>query len=87
MKIIFLDRRNIRKLSKIAAKMHENEEWQKLYRFIRHAPGHRNHLHVRIGDHPGPAGCNSNPDLEEDEDGLAAEELSTGEGTDVDQGF
>jgi murein endopeptidase len=64
-KVIFLDRRHIRKLAKVASR---DEEWHEFGRFIRHQKGHRNHMHVRIGTHPGSAGCapGANPDLEEE---------------------
>lgn len=57
-KVIFLDRRNIRKLAKVAA---ADEDWLTYRRFIRHQKGHRDHMHVRIGDWPGQPGCVSNP--------------------------
>jgi hypothetical protein len=62
-KVIFLDKRHIRKLVRAAA---HDEEWPALQRFIRHVRGHRDHLHVRVGDGPGAPGCNpgANPELE-----------------------
>jgi len=66
-KVMFLDRRLINKLAKSVS---QDEDWQKYRRFIRHMPGHRNHVHVRIGDYPGPPGCvaDAKPELEELED-------------------
>jgi murein endopeptidase len=65
-KVIFLDKRLIRKLAKAAR---GDEEWGKYYRYIRHVPGHRNHMHVRIGDGPGVPGCSggANPEEEPEE--------------------
>jgi murein endopeptidase len=64
-KVIFLDRRHIRKIAKAAA---HDEEWGQYKRFLRHQPGHRNHMHLRVGNHPGAPGCSpgANPDLEEE---------------------
>ena len=45
-----LDKKLIRKLGKAA---HGDEDWNKYWRYIRHVPSHRNHMHVRIGDGPG----------------------------------
>jgi murein endopeptidase len=66
-RVIFLDRRLINKLPKVAR---GDEEWQIYRRFIRHMPGHRNHIHVRVGNYPGPPGCVSDakPELEEGDD-------------------
>lgn len=74
-KVIFLDRRNIRKLAKAAA---HDEEWQQFGRFIRHQKGHRNHMHVRIGTHPGAPGCSpgANPELEEEAEVEDIDEVS-----------
>jgi murein endopeptidase len=65
--VIFLDRRHIRKLAKVAA---HDEEWRLYGRFLRHQKGHRNHMHVRIGSHPGAPGCSpgANPEMEEEAD-------------------
>jgi murein endopeptidase len=64
-RVIFLDRRLIRKLGKVAR---GDEEWDKYWRYIRHIPGHRNHMHVRIGEGPGPVGCSGgNPEDESEE--------------------
>jgi len=62
-KVVFLDRTHIRKLAKAAR---GDEDWQKFGRFIRHSKGHHNHFHIRIGDGPGPAGCqvDAHPELE-----------------------
>lgn len=66
-KVIFLDKRLIKKLTQVAQK---DEEWSTYRRFIRHMPGHRNHFHIRVGDGPGLPGCVSNPQPElELEDG------------------
>lgn len=72
-KVIFLDRRHIRSLSKYAK---NDEDWNTLRRFIRHMPGHRNHFHVRIGYGPGEPGCvpGANPELEEDGDSFELED-------------
>ncbi len=66
-KVIFLDRRHIRALSKYAQK---DEDWEIYRRFIRHMPGHKNHFHVRIGNGPGSPGCfpGAKPELELEED-------------------
>jgi murein endopeptidase len=76
-KVIFLDQRHIRTLSKYA---HADSEWRSYHRFIRHMPGHKNHLHIRVGNGPGPAGCTptARPELEseEDSDTIEANELS-----------
>jgi murein endopeptidase len=74
-KVIFLDRRHIRKLAKAAA---HDEEWSLYGRFLKHQKGHRNHMHVRIGDHPGAPGCSpgANPDLEEEAEVEDIDELT-----------
>lgn len=61
---VFLDHRHIWKLSREAQKQGDSE-WFSLAPHIRHVRNHRNHFHVRIGDAPGPAGCNatSEPEL------------------------
>jgi len=66
-KVIFLDRRHIRKLAKVAA---HDDDWRLYGRFLRHQKGHRNHMHVRIGTHPGAPGCSpgANPESEEEAD-------------------
>jgi murein endopeptidase len=71
-KVIFFDRRNIRKLAKYAAR---DPDWRLYGRFFRHMPGHRNHMHVRVGDYPGAPGCgNAHPELEPgEEDGAEAD--------------
>ncbi len=70
-KVIFLDKRHIRKLGKA---VRGDEDWDKYKRFIRHMPSHRNHLHIRVGDGPGLPGCvaDARPEdeLEEDFDGM-----------------
>ncbi|MBC7384768.1 MAG: penicillin-insensitive murein endopeptidase [Cryobacterium sp.] len=65
-KIIFTDQKNIRMLDRYAK---DDPEWSKVRRFIRHAKGHRDHFHIRVGSGPGVPGCMSDPNLEEDEDG------------------
>jgi murein endopeptidase len=71
-KVVFLDKRHIRTLAKYAK---AEKEWQLFHRFIRHMPGHKNHLHVRVGIGPGQAGCtpNARPELELEEDVEASE--------------
>jgi murein endopeptidase len=69
-KVIFLDRRNIKALSKVAW---GDPDWKTFGRYIRHVPGHRDHMHVRIGDGPGKPGCAANTD-QEIEDQLDGEE-------------
>lgn len=75
-KVIFLDKRHIRKLSKVVWK---DEDWPAYRRYLRHQKGHRNHMHVRIGDHPGPPGCTpgANPELEEDQVDSEVDEAGT----------
>jgi murein endopeptidase len=65
-KVIFLDKKLIRKLGKAAR---ADEDWNKYWRFIRHMPSHKNHMHVRIGDGPGQPGCfpGANPEDETEE--------------------
>jgi murein endopeptidase len=67
-KVVFLDRRLISKLARVAG---SDEDWINYHRFVRHMPGHRNHFHVRIGEGPGQPGCaaDANPELELDEIG------------------
>jgi murein endopeptidase len=65
-KVIFLDRRQINKIARVA---YGDPEWDKVRRFIRHIPGHRDHFHVRIGDGPGQPGCAANPDDAVNEEG------------------
>ena len=67
-KVVFLDRRLIRKLDKEAA---NDSDWQRWRKFVRHQPGHRNHFHVRVGDFPGEPGCtpNAHPELEQEDVG------------------
>jgi murein endopeptidase len=67
-KVIFLDRKLIRKLAKYARK---DPEWAEFGRFLRHVPGHKNHTHIRVAEGPLGPGCglNAHPELEqEDED-------------------
>lgn len=64
---IFLDRRLIHALSKVASK---DPEWLEYRKVIRHVRGHRNHFHIRIGSHLGAAGCKVEEEilLEEEEE-------------------
>lgn len=64
-KVVFLDRRLINKLARVAA---GDPDWLAYRRFIRHQPNHRNHWHIRIGDGPGLPGCEpgADPELEEE---------------------
>lgn len=66
-KVIFLDRRHISALARVAK---GDEDWNALKRFIRHMPGHKNHFHIRIGSGPGRPGCTpgARPELETEED-------------------
>jgi murein endopeptidase len=75
-KVMFLDRRLIRKLSKVAS---HDEEWHLYARFLRHQKGHRNHVHVRVGNHPGDPGCSpgADPSLEEEADVEELDEVSS----------
>ncbi|MGZ6333720.1 MAG: penicillin-insensitive murein endopeptidase [Bdellovibrionota bacterium] len=92
-KVIFLDHRWIYKLKRQAEKENDLESWQAYRQFIRHMPGHRNHMHVRIGDVPGVPGCSpdARPDLEEEDDsgeGIEAilnDSLKTSQGADVEK--
>ncbi|MDR3608365.1 MAG: penicillin-insensitive murein endopeptidase [Oligoflexia bacterium] len=77
-KVIFLDRRLIRKLAKAAR---NDDEWSRLGRFLRHMPGHKNHMHVRIGAAPGRPGCSLDPHPELEPDG---EDEGGGQNPDVD---
>ena len=71
-KVIFLDRRQISRIARIASR---DEDWPRLRRFLKHVRGHNNHLHVRIGEGPGPAGCgpDAQPELEMEDDGDSPE--------------
>lgn len=72
-KVIFLDRKHIRALNKVA---HNDPEWKSFHRFIRHMPSHKNHFHIRIGNGPGLPGCipGARPELESEEtDGVEGE--------------
>jgi murein endopeptidase len=85
-KVIFLDKRNIRKLEKAAR---GDPDWIKYRKFIRHVPAHRNHMHVRIGDFPGAPGCNAtdqelNEDVQNDPD---SQDPSDGSESDSDYFF
>lgn len=77
-KVIFLDRKHIRSLSKTASK---DEDWNMYKRFIRHMPSHKNHFHVRIGNGPGLPGCvpGARPELEVEYDFDETEEPNDSE--------
>lgn len=64
-KVVFLDRRLIRKVAKVAA---SDPLWSSYKRFVRHVPRHGNHFHVRVGEFPkkpgDKPGCQSDPELE-----------------------
>lgn len=66
-KVVFLDRRHIAKLDRALG---DDAEWDRIRRFVRHSPNHRNHFHIRVGHGPGQPGCepNAQPELEEEED-------------------
>lgn len=68
-KVIFLDRRLIQKLAGVAK---TDPDWTHFQRFIRHMAGHKNHMHVRIGNGPGQPGCvpGARPELETEDDDL-----------------
>lgn len=66
-KVVFLDRKHIKRLAKEAKK---DPEWKAIQKFIKHAVGHKNHMHVRIGRGPGQIGCvpGAKPEEEVEED-------------------
>jgi murein endopeptidase len=66
-KVVFLDRKHINKLAKAAD---GDPLWPEFRRFIRHVKFHKNHFHVRVGEHAGAPGCepNANPELEVEEE-------------------
>ncbi len=75
-KVLFLDRRLISKMARVAK---GDPLWPELSRFVRHVRGHRNHIHVRVGPTAGPPGCvpGANPDdeaLDEDADDQSGED-------------
>lgn len=70
--VIFLDRKWIQKLAHIAK---GEPEWGMYRKFLKHVRGHQNHLHVRIGEHPGEPGCLADPALIEEEE--ESEELGS----------
>lgn len=53
-KVVFLDRRHIRRLAKAAK---NDPQWGELQRHIRHVRGHYDHFHIRVGQRPGAPGC------------------------------
>ena len=68
-KVIFLDRRHIKTLANY---LKHDPQWQQLRRFVRHMPGHKNHLHVRVGDQDGKGAgtCkDAHPENETDTEG------------------
>ncbi len=83
-KVAFLDRKHIAKLSRHASK-EDPDEWARLARFIRHIKYHKDHLHIRVGDRAGKPGCvaDPHPELETEEDLDVMEE---GEGENSDDG-
>jgi murein endopeptidase len=86
-KVVFLDKRLIQKLFKAA---HSNgvldREWDLFKRFVKHARGHHNHFHVRVGSVAGAVGCpGGRPDDEMVDEQDAEEEHhadTSGSGTD-----
>jgi len=86
-KVIFLDRKDIRKLQTAARA--EPELWSRYGRFVRHSPNHRNHLHVRIGDAPGRPGCaiDARPELEQEDDQSADSGETQPDLSDLQQGL
>lgn len=62
-RIVFVDRRHIARMAKVAR---DDPEWETYRRFIRHERGHRDHFHVRVGMGPGQPGCvpGAKPELE-----------------------
>ncbi len=64
-KVIFLDRRQI---AKLARNEWADPDWLMMRKYIHHVRGHRNHFHVRIGDHPGQPGCAAPQTGDEDSD-------------------
>ena len=74
MKVVFLDKRHIKSLAKWALRNGHAAEWEKIAPYIKHVRGHRNHIHVRVGDVPGGPGCiGHSSDLEDDEDAFEGE--------------
>jgi murein endopeptidase len=72
-KSVFLDKKLIRKLAKVAAK-EDPEAWRKLGHLVQHVRGHRNHMHIRVGAGPGEPGCPAwEGDAEDLEDEMAPE--------------
>jgi murein endopeptidase len=62
-KVVFLDKRLIAKLAKVAS---DDPEWKRLRSHIHHVKGHRNHFHIRVGTQPGHPGCPVDQTPEED---------------------
>jgi murein endopeptidase len=62
-RVVFLDRNLIRKVARAAR---GDPAWDEYRRFVRHARGHRDHFHVRVGEGPGRPGCvpGADPGLE-----------------------
>lgn len=77
-RVIFLDRKHIRALNKEINKhgsLEDRQFWAKMARFVRHAPGHANHFHVRVGGGSGAPGCSidARPELEIEDENLLPE--------------
>jgi murein endopeptidase len=74
-KVVFLDKRHIRTLAKWASKNGQTEAWSRMSKYIKHVRGHRNHIHIRVGDVPGPAGCMTSEqwDTEDEDEGFEGE--------------
>lgn len=67
-KVIFIDKKLIRKLEKAAR---NDPEWPQIRRHLKHAKGHRDHFHIRVGETPTTKGCSSTIDQEEEDVGGA----------------
>jgi murein endopeptidase len=86
-KVVFLDKRHIRTLAKWANKSGQSEAWARIAKYVKHVRGHRNHIHLRVGDLPGPAGCmTSEPwSTEDEEEGFEGDsDLETDDSEDPD---
>lgn len=58
-KRVFLDRKWIQALSRVAA---NDPDWARYRPLLKHVRRHLNHFHIRIGNHPGPWACPGEPD-------------------------
>jgi len=78
-KVVFLDRKLIGKLARVAS---GDPEWAKLGRFVRHVKYHKNHFHIRVGEGPGEPGCKApietDEELDESGDDPEASEVTQG---------